>query len=301
MTDVEKRRFIIGVDYGTAYSSASYAVVYGDSRELGRSDIRHITNFDDDPFDQDRYSSPSKDVASVVWYPDEEVRNADPLSYDTAEERMAHIQIDHQETSWPVEEDEESVAYIGENGEHTNQQMKSPPYSRNTPDTVRWGFGAQPSSRLSNASEFLSKRNSPIQWAKLQLADGKFRAGYSQKSQKSFYALRSSSVVTKELDFITDFLTCFFKHIKKELREKEDLLDDEPVEMVLCVPVCWSCKARRKMYDAMSMAMKQSGLGADCIDDMYMVHEPEAAAAYFLGEESDIMVRSSSIFSSVTG
>jgi len=301
MTDVEtvsvdprmNRRFIVGIDYGTTNSSASYAIVHGDAQELSRSDIHHITNFDSDPFEEDPFSSPSKEVPSVVWYPEEKVRTEDPLSYNSAHERRVRMEIEDQENSESVEEDGEREEGVGANGEHTNHKEKPSYYSREVPENMRWGFEGQPSSTFSNASEFLNARNSPIQWAKLQLADKKYRAGYSKRSQRSFYTLRSASVVRVELDFITDFLTCFFKHIKKELHENEGLQDNEPVEMILCLPVLWPSKARRRMYEAMSIAMKTSGLGANYIDDISMLYEPEAAAAYVLSDGFDMMVSGS--------
>ena len=278
------RRFIVAVDYGTTNSSASYAILDG-TLELCRDQIRNITNYPKDPLIDllpvSVRQNSNNEVLSEVWYPDEHIQNADPFGCNTADTKT----------------DDGNYEHDNENEDTANRAQEEPnTYWRDVPHAVRWGFDAQPSATYSNASEFLDHRNSPIKWAKLQLANDKLRAGYTMKTRKSYYALRRRGVVRKELDFITDFLTCLFKHIKTELQNKHDLQDDEPVEMVLCVPVIWSCKPRRDMHAAMAVAMKNSGLGTtrlSCVDDLFIVSEPEAAAAYVLDEEFDIMVRRS--------
>jgi len=284
------RRFIVAIDYGTTNSSASYAIP-DNPLELRREQVQYITNYPKDPLTDllpaSIHQNSSNEVPSEVWYPDEDVQNADPFRYDIADARIVDTEAD----------DDENYEHVNENEETADRAWERPKtYWRDVPDTVRWGFDAHPSATYSNASEFLNNRNSPIKWAKLQLADGKLRAGYPMKTRKSYNALKYHRVVRKELDFITDFLTCLFKHIKTELQNKHDLQDDEPVEMVLCVPVIWSCKARRDMHAAMAVAMKNSELGttrSGCVEDLFIVSEPEAAAAYVLDEEYDIMVRDS--------
>lgn len=280
-----KRWFIIAVDYGTTNSSASYAIA-NNSRDLRREQVQYITNYPNDPVTEDPcLQISSNEVPSEVWYPNEEIRNANPFGYNIAGTWIGDGGVD----------EEENIENDFEDQQASNRgQGRSKTYDRIVPAITRWGFDAQPSATFSKASEFLSYRNSPIKWAKLQLASGQLRTGYPMKTRKSFNVLRRHGIVRKELDFITDFLTCFFKHIKAILEENHELNCNDVVEMVLCVPVIWSCKARRDMHAAMAVAIKNSGLGttsAGCVDNLFIVSEPEAAAAYVLDEEYEIMVR----------
>jgi hypothetical protein len=67
------------------------------------------------------------------------------------------------------------------------------------------------------------------------------------------------------------------------------------LETILCVPAIWSQKACRDMQTAMAIAMGQAGFpGVDVednnIDNLFIVSEPEAAAAFVLADSRDISV-----------
>ena len=281
------RRFIVAVDYGTTNSSASYAIVDDTTQVLDREHVHCIANFPEDPlFDPSRpprFRNHSNEVPSEVWYPGDDITDAIPF-YDRAETSIAN----------PESSMDEGNEGENPNGETEGQDRKrAKTYWRDVPDVVRWGFDARPSLQYSNASGFLSKRNAPVKWAKLQLADNPIKAGYPVQTRKSYNVLKHHRIVRKELDFITDFLTRLFQHIKKELQDNHDLQDGELVEMVLSVPVIWSCKGRRDMYAAVLVAMKNANLGvgrSGHVEDLFDVPEPEAAAAYVLDGDYDIMV-----------
>lgn len=286
-TSQTDRRFIIAIDYGTTNSSASYAIVSNDTQDLSRGNVRTISNFPAGPFRDPRRRLDqqilSDEVPSEVWYPEEEIKHQLGLDdFVIGEEDAQELEVGEQE------QESDSL-----NGQATGQnKRKAKTYWRTHPANVRWGFEARPSHALSAASDFLNHRNSTVKWAKLQLADPDAyqKKGYPPQTRKAFNTLRYHGIVRKELDFITDFLTCFLKHIKQELQMAHGLREDESVEMVLCVPVCWSCKARRDMQAATIVAMKNAGLGtSESLYNMFMVTEPEAAAAYVLDDKYDLI------------
>jgi hypothetical protein len=71
--------------------------------------------------------------------------------------------------------------------------------------------------------------------------------------------------------------------------------DSYSKEIVLCVPAIWTQKACRDMQTAMARAMGQARFeGVDVrnnsIENLFIVSEPEAAAAYVLATERGVSV-----------
>lgn len=84
---------------------------------------------------------------------------------------------------------------------------------------------------------------------------------------------------------ISDYLKQLLKHAKTRLEATGDLFPESRTEFVLCVPNLWSESACRIMHDAMASAIQSSGFAAltrECIDNLFIVAEPEAAAEFVL-------------------
>ena len=99
-------------------------------------------------------------------------------------------------------------------------------------------------------------------------------------------------------DLIGDYLQQLFIHTKAMLQDSRVLMDNMPIEFVLCVPAVWPSKASRIMQAAMCKAVELSGLGSvtdNGLDNLFIVSEPEAAAACVLEEDSDNVNVSSSM------
>jgi hypothetical protein len=99
-------------------------------------------------------------------------------------------------------------------------------------------------------------------------------------------------IIQKPLDVIVDFLTSLMRHAKSEI-ERAGFDDSYKTEIVLCVPAIWTQKALRDMQGALAKAMALAGFpGVDpdtnTIDNLFIVSEPEAAAAFVLTNERDI-------------
>lgn len=326
-----KRRFIVAIDYGTTNSSASFAIINQGQRELLREQIMTIGNFPNDPLRRLRVGNEfrkSNEVASEVWYPDELVINDDVFEYYS---RTAHAgeepdrnlgdfntedlasgaqgnggqtsgtQTNRAHANWHANESTGGDADGDKSGDDPEEPVQEEPvrelYWRDVPACIRWGFEASPFSLQSNPGS-LSRRNTPIKWAKLQLAsDRKLKGEYWKKTRDTLNSLRywKRKIVRKELDFITDFLICFFRHVKLQLQLLDEgaLREDDDVEIVMCVPVNWSTRASRLMESAMSVAMRSSRLGTTAtgtVEKIYDLTEAEAAAAYVLAEDYGIRV-----------
>jgi hypothetical protein len=101
--------------------------------------------------------------------------------------------------------------------------------------------------------------------------------------------LKKNRIIEGNVDLVGDFLQQLFLHTKAMLEESAVLRDNMPIEFVLSVPAVWPAKASRTMEAAIRKAVQLSGLGSlkdDGLDDLFIVSEPEAAAACVLEEDN---------------
>ncbi|KAM3084866.1 hypothetical protein ACMFMG_003312 [Clarireedia jacksonii] len=96
--------------------------------------------------------------------------------------------------------------------------------------------------------------------------------------------LKSRKCIRSDEDVISQYLERLFKHSKNELLKLGWNPEMQPIEHVLCVPVIWSASACRKMQRAMKIAIQNSPFGS--VQDLFLVSEPEAAAAYVLDKNN---------------
>lgn len=92
-----------------------------------------------------------------------------------------------------------------------------------------------------------------------------------------------------------DFLTKILKHAKNQIMQERFTITSS--EIVICVPVIWSQRALRNMQTCISVAAKLAGFPGirhedDCIGNIFIVSEPEAAATWLLAQGSRIRVGS---------
>lgn len=86
-----------------------------------------------------------------------------------------------------------------------------------------------------------------------------------------------------------------FQHTKSQLEIKEDYKIDSPVSFVLSIPAIWSPKATHILQEIVISAIQMTGfcqLRHGCLDDLFIVTEPEAAATFLMATNAKIIVRS---------
>lgn len=91
---------------------------------------------------------------------------------------------------------------------------------------------------------------------------------------------------------IIDYLTKLLAHAKDEIVGSKSI---STTEMVICVPVFWNQQALRDMQTCVSIAMKRVDFpgvqfSGDCMENIFMISEPEAAATRLLAGPSVIKV-----------
>ncbi len=290
---VPSKRLIIAVDFGTTYSAVSYvALDRGESPPyLDLDRIRSIQNYPDDWNNNgnsgDRMMS---EVPTEVIYPlDRHFRQKEDLQH------MDEVESEHEAPAvrrhtdvrrYPVADPWEFPASDDEDVDSDYMSIE------NEPTSFRWGYGVHEAWGLHATHSDPNTR--PLARFKLMLDNGPLTEDIRGQLTETLDKLKRKKIIKHNLQVIVDFLTCLLRHTKSQLSAIG--YGDYRKEIVLCVPAIWSQKACREMQTAMAQAMEQARFeGVDVqnnsIENLFIVSEPEAAAAYVLETERDISVR----------
>ncbi|KAK8137369.1 hypothetical protein PG984_005309 [Apiospora sp. TS-2023a] len=279
------KRLIIAIDFGTTYSCVSYAAIQkGEQPEyLTRDRIESIENYPNDQ-DPDAASPMKKQVPTELMYPktaDFRAKEGLPDMTDGDESR--------EEVPSPGEEDGDID--MAEVDEKTVQQYMEELLLDNS-DTLNWGYGVHESQSLPKVHSDPS--NKPLARFKLLLDTSPMTEEVRHSLKDTVESLQKRKIIKKPLQLIADFLTCLLRHTKEELAD-QGYDDSWPLEIVLCVPAIWTQKACRDMQSALAVAMEKTNFkGVDIqnnsIENLFIVSEPEAAAAYVLAWSPDVAV-----------
>ncbi|PVH69481.1 hypothetical protein DL98DRAFT_522149 [Cadophora sp. DSE1049] len=288
-TEESPGHLIVAFDFGTTFSSVAYArVVEGVSRDaLGITNVKCITRYPDDrpPPGFTFAWEPREDVPTELWYnippswkqrrtgrqtlqsSDEEAMNEDPNLSDASSD-----------FSCSRPEDEVDV--------ETEQVNTGEDLGRSAP--LFWGFGVQKQLKNIDIPKDGTRRLTrfKLMLDETSTATKDIRAELSVTLKN----LKRAKIIKQDTDVITDYLAQLFQHTKNELLRLDEYSDYTPVEFVLCVPAVWPSKACRVMQAAMSTAAGRCGFGNlvnGSLDNLFIISEPEAAAACVLAEDND--------------
>lgn len=291
------KRLILAVDFGTTYSAIAYvALEEGQScGYLNASHIRTIQNYPDDATFGSLHDEMRSEVPTELMYPStRDFRANEDLSEEPAEDEgqpddapspsgEVHDGLGHQ-SIW-----DDPLAVFGSG--HYDQDADE--MSVDEDGSFRWGYGAHEAWGRSATHVGVGRRHAPLARFKLLLDDSPGTQAVRNELGVALDKLKRDKIIRDHRQVIVDYLTCLLRHAKSELKGA-GYDDSYRLEMVLCVPAIWSQKACRVMQTAMAKAMRQAGLQGvdehDCIENLFIVSEPEAAAACVLFESRDISV-----------
>jgi len=295
--DVSKapsKRLIIAVDFGTTYSSISYvALEEGESGQyLDPSRVRSIENY---PEDWNVVGDGMKcAVPTEVMYPlDRFFREKED---NAAAENDGH-QLDMLPDDIPrarggaaFYNGNDDLAVFGHNSDSDADRMS---VDEDEGNTFRWGYEVHEVWGLQ--STHLNPKNQALARFKLLLDESEKTKEIRRMLKPTLDELKRRRIIRRPEDVIVDFLTSLLRHARSEL-VRQGFDESYRHEMVLCVPAIWSQKACRHMQSAMGKAMRRAGLGGvdsrnNSVDNLFIVSEPEAAAAYVLAADPNISVR----------
>ncbi|KAL2141237.1 hypothetical protein VTI28DRAFT_2650 [Corynascus sepedonium] len=280
----------MAVDFGTTYSAIAYVALEGGREGLsGYLDpmrIRTIQNYPDDATFGSLNDEMRSEVPTEVIYPlDRDFRKKEGLRAGGREDQSKDVP-NHGIGELELQDDSDNpLAIFGTQYDDDQDQM-----SIDEASLFRWGYGAH--ELWGRSATHADPRNKPLARFKLLLDNTSRTEAIRNELNITLQELKRRRIIRDPRDVIVDFLTCLLRHAKAEL-ENAGFDDSYKLETILCVPAIWSQKACRDMQTAMAKAMGQAGFpGVDIqnnnIDNLFIVSEPEAAAAFVLANSRDI-------------
>jgi len=324
------QRLIIAIDFGTTYSAVAYLALDEredeDTRHIHPGRIRFIQNYPNDrnfSFASDMKSEVPTEVMyplnvklvrrfrrrtgaqAEVEHPERPRDLDDEGEQEEEEEAEQDIMAAPTHSTRAVEE-----ADMGESMAGGQQDLAlSEPASLaifdssdvrddesmavDETESLQWGYSVHSAWGL--AATHANPHNQPLSRFKLLLDNSplteRVRAGLSTTLNE----LKRQRIIKNDHDVIVDFLTNLLRHTKSQLAGAGIYAERYRPELVLCVPAIWSQKASRDMQTALAKAMCLAGFEGvnvqnNCIENLFIVSEPEAAAAHVLATDSSILV-----------
>lgn len=267
------KRLIIAVDFGTTYSAVSYVDVPQGcpSDSVDSRSIRSIGNYPENY--NYGYNDPmGMEVPTEVMYPlDRHFR--DHFNLDNPEEHLENG--DGVEVPVLVPDEDGDISMLSDVSEE-----------------FRWGYRVH--EVWNRPSTHSNTTNQPLSRFKLLLDTSERTESVRQELRQTINTLKRRNVIQGHLHVIADFLTYLLEHTRSQLR-RQGFDDSYEKEMILCVPAIWTQKACRDMQACLAVAMKRAsftkvGLQNKSVDNLFIVSEPEAAAAYMLSTSAEIKV-----------
>ncbi|KAJ5295674.1 hypothetical protein N7508_010495 [Penicillium antarcticum] len=142
-----------------------------------------------------------------------------------------------------------------------------------------WGYEARPKLKHAQCSgESLNASNRLIRFAKLILEKPGLELDDTDAIREMKETMRNLGKSVK--DVITDYLVEVFRYTKKHLADHEDFRETSPVELSLSVPAGWRLRTSWSMQEIVKDATVMASLGQPDAFDLFIINEPEAAAAF---------------------
>lgn len=274
----QHKRFILAVDFGTTYSSIAYVALDADDvrSRLDQDHVQVIDGYPDEPGQKEMDRRP--EVPTELWYPKQGVQAHVPLG---PLQRNLDLGDDGQSDSGQSHSSLQGVS--SENlSEEELCEVDSPKFREN-----RFFWGYEVHTQL-GTPDLHGDDTRPLTRFKLMLDDERSEPTKKVRTclESICRLLKRNKVIENKHDLISDYLTKLFEFARKKLECDEYFCKSCQIEFVLCVPAGWSSKACRIMQAAMAKAIKASGFGRlknGIVDNLFIVSEPDAAAAYVLG------------------
>lgn len=285
VSNMERNRIIIAIDFGTTFSSVAYTVLpKGVSPK--NVHLRKVHCIGEYP----GYQVPNgqlntrQDVPTELWYDFEDQSPPMDISY-------------HDDDSSSSDEDDTDKGFDDDGGLRMSAAAR-PTTPRDTSVPQYWGFNVQHHLDMRNIPKDEAR---PLTRFKLNLDNTENTREVRRDNDPILATLRERNVINDDSEIYTDFLTHLLKHTKerlsKELDEKlsKELDRNMDFQFVLCVPAKWPVQACRTMQNAVEQAVQRTGFSLnaqEAVRNLFMISEPEAAAECVLAEaRSDLYVR----------
>lgn len=274
-----KTVFTIATDFGTTFSS----VVFTKRVQGQQGPLMAIDHYPDDTMP---YGYFSREVPTEMWYHDKAIarKKLADGSANVGDEPFENIFADDEPL--PNSDNNEDTSEYRRGGSVKAREPMEMDEDNDDDGPAYWGYQIQ--NQLLLPATDHSKFNRITRF-KLLLDTSEKTEEIRDEIKPIVQRLKRLKMIRKDSDLISDYLRVLFIHAKAYLMEKHGLDSSCTIEHVLCVPIVWTSKACRTMQACMETAIRATDFGS--LDNLFIVSEPEAAAASVLQDSDNINVR----------
>ncbi|KAH8780522.1 hypothetical protein F5882DRAFT_451384 [Hyaloscypha sp. PMI_1271] len=287
------KKFVIGIDYGTTFTSVSYYAIEteGSEKSARAADIKTVKEWPDAPYEAD------EQVPTQTWYSPIPMKRA-PLNeneqFDAPKSKPSSTQIVEEEYEDGNENEAENrCAGEGLSTPAVEEERSRLNFVERQSADFYWGYSVQ----MKRYQEWITRdSNLLVQRPKLMLLGTTYTEGDRKTLRSQITRLINQGIIRKYgkradpdvrdvRDVITDFLIKVFEHTKQYLARKDGYIKGCPVEFVVTVPTIWTQEASRILQFCVEAAIKETELGClknGSVDNLFLIPEPEAGLTWLL-------------------
>ncbi|CCD54394.1 hypothetical protein BofuT4_P124420.1 [Botrytis cinerea T4] len=279
-------KVVIGLDYGTTFTSVSYSIVPINCGNMKSSanDVLSVINWPSDGEDGER-----KQVPTESWYSPEPVerhRNDEDKIFD--------------ENLFDLSQGQHPLLLSGVAGDTINDPEDSEMEDELAVDFL-WGYGVP--YHMYKANSTRSQRRL-VKRAKLMLVETEYTNEDRKGLRRTLTGLLKEGIIRRHgkrsktesdmwdaVDPISDYIVKVLQHTKEQLKHLHRFTDQTPVDFVMTVPTVWSPEASRVLQTSVKAAIQATAFGkpwGTTADNVFLISEPEAAATFLLESSEDI-------------
>ncbi|KAF9887626.1 hypothetical protein FE257_009719 [Aspergillus nanangensis] len=284
-----RRCFIIGVDFGTTFSTISILCIPAGQQNERKTNLAEIWNVCDYPDAPSLGNSSRAEVPTECLYPCGPPPRGLVTHLQMGNDNNGRLQI-------PVigdgEDDDLSDDTLGSDNDDTDDEDVLDPMEIDSHlEQYYWGYGVKKAMmHLENVED---THKQVLRRFKLLLDNSRLTRPIRTGLEVTVGKLQEHNIITSrgKTDIIADFLEHLFRHTRDRMQIKYGYVSGESVEFVLSIPAIWTRKACRVMQTAMTAALHRTRFITahfHDVDNLVIVHEPEAAAAYALTQCREI-------------
>ena len=275
------REIIVGVDYGTTFTSISYHILSDedDHTRVFPHEVGVISEWPHDGFDGSKMHIPTE-----TWYSSVPKIRGRPVG---------QFELSNSDSESTSSDDEDLRA--------SRSSSSDPGQGGDDLARLFWGYEVPYKKYVELAPRSEHRR---IEHVKSML----LRAEYAHDDQREIRPRIDRLIAEKIIrkfgttdvpesqdaqDLITDFLVPVLRHTRHQLIKHEGLTDQCSISFVLTVPLIWDATSLRILQTAMEAAIRETKFGTlrhGSVDNLFIISEPEAAATYLLGTSDDMLV-----------
>ncbi|KAH8748526.1 hypothetical protein BGZ57DRAFT_835412 [Hyaloscypha finlandica] len=274
------REIIVGVDYGTTFTSISYHILSDedDHTRVFPHEVGVISEWPHDGFDGSKMHIPTE-----TWYSSVPKIRGRPVG---------QFELSNSDSESTSSDDEDLRA--------SRSSSSDPGQGGDDLARLFWGYEVPYKKYVELAPRSEHRR---IEHVKSML----LRAEYAHDDQREIRPRIDRLIAEKIIrkfgttdvpesqdaqDLITDFLVPVLRHTRHQLIKHEGLTDQCSISFVLTVPLIWDATSLRILQTAMEAAIRETKFGTlrhGSVDNLFIISEPEAAATYLLGTSDDML------------